>query len=209
MDFLANFVDFFLHLDHHLHAVIEQYGAWTYLILFLIIFCETGLVFTPILPGDSLLFVAGAVAGVGELHIGLLLGLLTAAAILGNTANYWMGFHLAPRLMRFIKPEHLNRTQKFYDKHGAKTIIITRFLPIIRTIAPFLAGIGKMRYGRFLTYNVAGGVLWVSLFTLAGYFFGELPVVKRNFTLVVFLIIVLSLIPAVVEFIKHRKGARR
>ena len=203
-------VNFFLHLDHHMNEVLKTYGTWTYLIMFVIVFCETGLVFTPFLPGDSLLFVLGTFAALGSLKISWVWFLLSAAAILGNMTNYAIGQFLAPKIfrqekIRFLNADYLKRTEKFYKKYGAKTIIITRFLPILRTIAPFLAGVGSMPYLRFAIYNIIGGVLWVTGFTFGGYFFGNLPAVKRNFSLVVLLIIVISIIPAVVEFLRHRK----
>lgn len=212
MAWISHTIDFLLHLDRHLHAIVQEYGAWTYLILFIIIFCETGLVFTPFLPGDSLLFVAGALTAIGSLSIGLILIVLTFAAILGDTVNYWMGNILAKKIFRheripFLKQKYLVQTQKFYEKYGGKTIIIARFVPIIRTFAPFLAGAGKMSYARFLSYNVIGAVLWILLFTLGGYFFGNLPIVKRNFTVFIFIIIILSCVPAVLEYWKHKESA--
>jgi len=208
MDLISNLFDLFLHLDEHLSAVIQTYGTWTYLILFLIIFMETGLVVTPFLPGDSLLFAAGTFAGMGALNIYVLLILLSAAAILGDTVNYWIGHYIGPRAfsgeVRFLKKEYLDRTHEFYERHGGKTIIIARFIPIIRTFAPFVAGIGAMSYGRFITYNVIGGVAWVTGFTLAGYFFGQVPFVQENFTYVVVAIILISVMPAVIEVIRSR-----
>ncbi|HLF17771.1 MAG TPA: DedA family protein [Candidatus Omnitrophota bacterium] len=210
MDFLYHCVDFLVHLDHHVSEIVVDYGAWAYLILFLIVFCETGFVVTPFLPGDSLLFVAGTIAAQGALNIEWLILLLITAAILGDSVNYWIGHLLAPRVfrheeIRFVKKEYLRRTEKFYEKYGGKTIIIARFVPIIRTFAPFLAGVGSMRYGRFILYNVVGGVLWVVLFSLAGFYFGNIPFVKKNFSLVILVIIVISVIPAVVEYLKSRK----
>ena len=201
--------DIFMHLDRHLGAVIQDYGIWTYLILFLIIFCETGLVVTPILPGDSLLFAAGAFAAIGALDVLWLFGLLTVAAVAGDTLNYWMGHYLGPKVfhkkdVRFLNREYLDRTHRFYEKHGGKTIIIARFMPIIRTFAPFVAGIGKMTYMRFIGYNVSGGILWIASFVFGGYFFGNIPMVKRNFTLVIVAIIVLSVMPGIIEFLRHR-----
>ncbi len=189
---------------------VNQYGPWTYLILFVIIFCETGLVFTPVLPGDSLLFVVGTLAANSTLNLSWLIFLLAAAAILGDTVNYWVGHVLSPKLfrnekIRFIKREHLERTERFYEKYGGKTIIIARFVPIIRTFAPFLAGVGTMKYGRFLSYNVIGGILWVNVGTLSGYFFGNLPFVKKNFSLVVLAIVFISLLPAVWEYFKAQR----
>ena len=208
MDLLINFVDLFLHLDKHLSVVIENFGMWTYLLLFLVIFVETGLVIMPFLPGDSLLFAAGAFAGLGSLNVVALLLLLSLAAILGDTVNYWIGHYIGPKVFsqnsRFIKREHLERTQQFYEKHGGKTIVLARFVPIIRTFAPFVAGVGKMTYKHFITYNVVGGLAWVCLFTLVGFFFGNLQVVKDNFTLVIMAIIAISLLPALFEFLKTR-----
>ncbi len=213
MEFLASAVDLFLHLDHHLNTIIAHYGVWTYLLVFLIIFCETGLVITPFLPGDSLLFALGALAAGGPLKIGWLLLLLGTAAISGNILNYAIGRLLAPKIfrkenIRFIKMEYLERTHQFYLKHGGKAIIISRFLPILRTFAPFLAGVGLMPYGRFLIYNFVGGAAWVTTFILGGYFFGNLPFVKKNFSAVVLAIIIISLLPAVIEFLRHRRAAK-
>jgi membrane-associated protein len=213
MELLQQFIDILLHLDKHLAAIIQQYGIWTYLILFLIIFCETGLVVTPILPGDSLLFATGAFAATGALDLTTVLLLLTVAAIAGDTLNYWIGAYIGPKAFhyedaRFFKKKYLVRTHEFYEKHGGKTIIIARFMPIIRTFAPFVAGIGKMTYGKFLSYNVFGGILWIGLFVLGGYFFGNIPIVKKNFTLVILAIIILSILPGVIEFIRHRKKSK-
>lgn len=210
MEFLHQFVDLLLHLDKHLSAIIGQYGGWTYLILFLIIFCETGLVVTPFLPGDSLLFAAGTFAALGALHLMPLMLLLMFAAIAGDTLNYWIGYYVGPRIfskekVRFLNKEHLHRTHEFYEKYGGKTIIIARFMPIVRTFAPFVAGIGRMTYARFFSYNVFGGILWIALFLLGGYYFGNIPVVKRNFSLVIFAIIILSILPAIIEIIRNRK----
>jgi membrane-associated protein len=210
MEFLKSVVDFVLHLDTHLNAIIQSYGFWTHLILFAVVFCETGLVVTPFLPGDSLLFAAGTFAASGSLKIGWLFLLLAAAAVLGDTVNYWIGKIIGPKVFqkensRIFKKAYLDRTHQFYEKYGAETIIIARFVPIVRTFAPFVAGIGKMTYGKFLSYNVIGGVLWVALFTFGGYFFGNLPFVKKNFSLVIFAIIFISLLPMVYEFLKHRK----
>lgn len=210
---LVHAFNILLHLDKYLGAVIQDYGAWTYLILFLIIFCETGLVVTPILPGDSLLFAIGTFCGLGYLDLYLTLGLLSAAAILGDTVNYGVGKYIGPRVFhyensRIFKKEYLQKTHAFYEKYGGKTIIIARFVPIVRTFAPFVAGVGAMTYGKFLAYNVAGGLLWVFLVTLAGYFFGNIPVVKSNFTLVILVIIFLSVLPGLVEYIRHRRAAK-
>lgn len=209
MELLSQFVDLFLHLDRHLAALVANYGTWVYAILFLIVFCETGLVVMPLLPGDSLLFVAGTLAGAGHLDPVLLGLLLMVAAILGDTVNYAIGRHVGPAVFRneqarFFKREYLLRTQAFYEKHGGKTIIIARFIPIIRTFAPFVAGVGTMAYRRFLSFNVVGGIAWVVLFVGAGYFFGDLPVVKQNLTLFIFAIIVLSILPGVIEYLRHR-----
>jgi len=208
MDLLLTFIDLFIHLDEHLNTVILTYGTWTYMLLFLIIFMETGLVVTPFLPGDSLLFAAGTFAGLGSLNVFLLFGLLGGAAILGDTVNYWIGHYIGPRAfsgnIRFLKKEYLTRTHEFYEKHGGKTIILARFIPIIRTFAPFVAGIGEMTYGRFISYNIIGGVAWVAIFTFGGYFFGNLTFVQNNFTFVVLAIILISVMPAVIEFIKER-----
>ena len=210
MELLHQFVDLILHLDTHLNSIIQEYGTLTYFILFLIIFCETGLVVTPFLPGDSLLFAAGTFAASGSLHVTWLILLLAAAAIAGDTVNYWIGAYVGPKIfhrenVRFLNKEHLKRTHDFYEKYGGKTIIIARFMPIIRTFAPFVAGIGKMSYARFISYNVLGGIFWIVSFILGGYFFGNIPVVKRNFTIVIFAIIIISILPAVIEFFRHRK----
>ncbi len=214
MEFLHWFVDFLLHLDRHLAEVIQQYGVWTYALLFLIVFLETGLVVAPILPGDSLLFAAGAFAGLGALEVWPLFFLLVVAAILGDTVNYAIGHYLGPKVFhyeksRFFNPDHLKKTHAFYEKYGGKTIIIARFIPIVRTFAPFVAGIGAMNYRRFLAYNVVGGFLWVTVCLFAGYFFGNLQFVKKNFSLVILAIIVISVLPAVIEYLRHRALARR
>ena len=209
MEALQYLIDVFLHLDTHLAEIIDQYGALTYLILFAIIFCETGLVFTPFLPGDSLLFAAGALAARGAMQVTWVFLLLAAAAILGDTVNYWIGKYLGKRIVggkrRLVKQEHLDRTHAFFEKYGGKTIIIARFVPIIRTFAPFVAGIGTMTYRRFLAYNVVGGLLWVFVCLGAGYFFGNLPWVKERFSLVILAIIVISVIPAVVSYLSARR----
>jgi membrane-associated protein len=209
MDFILYLIDLFLHLDKHLAEIISTYGTWTYLLLFIIIFMETGLVVTPFLPGDSLLFAAGSFAELGDLNLALLIFLLSAAAILGDTVNYWVGHYIGPRAfsgeIRFLKKEYLERTHAFYEKHGGKTIILARFIPIIRTFAPFVAGIGAMTYGRFIAYNVFGGLIWVFLFTIAGYLFGSLPVVQDNFSLVIIAIILISVMPGVIEFLRERQ----
>ncbi len=210
MDVIKNLIDIFLHLDQHLSRVIAEYGTWTHLILFLIVFCETGLVVTPFLPGDSLLFAAGTFAALGALDVWLVIVLLITAAIIGDTVNYWVGAFIGPRAFRgdvkFLRKEYLDRTHAFYEKHGGKTIILARFVPIIRTFAPFVAGVGAMSYPRFLTYNVVGAVLWVGLFVLGGYFFGNIPTVRDNFTLVILAIIALSVLPIVVEAVRARRS---
>ena len=210
MELLKDFIEIFLHLDTHLSAVIQAYGGWTYLILLLIIFCETGLVVTPILPGDSLLVAIGSFAALGALELEYLLVGLTIAAILGDSVNYAIGHYMGPKVFtkkdsRIFRKEYLDKTHRFYEKYGAKTIIFARFVPIVRTIAPFVAGIGAMSYGKFLTYNIVGGVAWIFLFVLGGYFFGGLPIVKQNFTLVILAIIALSIMPGVIEFIRARR----
>jgi membrane-associated protein len=213
MEALTQLIDIFLNLDKHLEAIVGQYGGLTYLVLFLIIFCETGLVVTPFLPGDSLLFAAGAIASLGSLSLWWLLFLLMVAAILGDTVNYWVGHFLGRRLLnakrfKVIRPEHLEYTHEFFEKYGGKTIIIARFVPIVRTLAPFVAGLGSMTYGRFMSYNVIGGVAWVVICTVAGYLFGQLPFVKEHFELVVLAIIALSLVPAIWEMYNARKRRR-
>jgi membrane-associated protein len=213
MELVYYFVDFFLHLDRHLAEVIAQYGVWTYALLFLIVFLETGLVVTPFLPGDSLLFAAGAFCALGALDLWPLFFLLVAAAILGDTVNYAIGHYLGPKVFhyeksRFFNPDHLRKTHAFYEKYGGKTIIIARFVPIVRTFAPFVAGIGAMNYRKFLAYNVVGAFLWVVICLFAGYFFGNLPFVKKNFSLVILAIIIISILPAVVEYLRHRAEAK-
>jgi membrane-associated protein len=209
MDWIHKLVELFLHLDKHLNAVIQDYGVWTYAILFLIIFCETGLVVTPILPGDSLLFAAGALSATGPLSPVWLVVLLAGAAILGDTVNYWIGHFfgakLAGKYPRVIKPEYLAKTHAFYEKYGGETIILCRFVPIVRTFAPFVAGIGSMTYGRFILYNIMGGVIWVVLFILGGFWFGRLEFVQKNFGFVELVIIILSVMPMVIEFLRARK----
>jgi membrane-associated protein len=211
MDLIKFAIDLFLHLDKHLTTAISFFGIWTYLVLFFVIFMETGFVVTPFLPGDSLLFAAGAIAAAAghELNIILLWLLLFVAAVLGDTVNYWIGHYVGPRAfsggIRFLKKEYLDRTQAFYDKHGGKTILLARFIPIIRTFAPFVAGIGKMRYGYFITYNIVGGFLWTTIMTFAGYFFGNLTIVRENFSLVVLAIIFISILPGIIEYLRGRK----
>lgn len=202
-------IDFVIHLDKYLSMIINWAGVWTYAVLFVVIFIETGLVVTPFLPGDSLLFAAGTFAALGDLNPFLMWFLLSGAAILGDTANYWIGHFVGEKAFtsqsRLIKKEYLERTHAFYEKHGGKTIFLARFIPIIRTFAPFVAGIGRMRYGYFISYNVFGGLIWPGLFIFAGYFFGNVPIVKENFSLVIIAIIVISVIPAVVEALRGRK----
>jgi membrane-associated protein len=206
---LETLIDLFLHLDRHLAEMVVQYGAAIYALLFAIIFLETGIVVTPFLPGDSLLFACGALAATGALDLPLLLVLLPLAAILGDTANYHIGKYIGPKAFtsrsRWLKREHLDRTHAFYEKHGGKTIVLARFVPIVRTFAPFVAGIGLMSYPRFLAYNVFGGLLWVGLCLGAGYAFGNIPVVKSNFSIVVLGIVAISLLPIAIEYWKHRK----
>jgi membrane-associated protein len=210
MDLLRSVIDLFLHLDQHLSRVIADYGVWTHLILFVIVFAETGLVVTPFLPGDSLLFAAGTFAALGSLDLWLVVVLLVAAAILGDTVNYWVGAWVGPRAfsgnIRFLRKDYLDRTHAFYEKHGGKTVILARFVPIIRTFAPFVAGVGAMSYPKFITYNVVGAVLWVGLFVPAGYFFGNIPAVRKNFTLVILAIIALSVLPIALEAIRSRRS---
>ncbi len=212
MDLIAYFIDIFIHLDKHLSAVIQNYGTLTYLILFLIIFCETGLVVTPFLPGDSLLFAAGTFAAIGAFNVVSLFALLATAAMLGNTTNYWIGYFIGPKIfhkenVRFLNKKHLERTHHFYEKYGGKTIIIARFVPIVRTFAPFVAGIGRMTYARFISYDIFGGTGWVGACVFAGYFFGNIPIVKQNFSFVILAIILVSIMPGIVEFIRHRYRA--
>ncbi len=209
MELITNLIQFFIHFDDNLNLIILNYGIWTYLILFLIIFCETGLVVTPFFPGDSMLFVVGAFAASGSLEIGWLFVILSIAAVAGDTANYRIGNFLSSSVLNkrdllFIKKEHIERTHRFYDQYGGKTIIIARFVPIIRTYAPFLAGVGNMNYWHFASYNILGGISWIAVFIFGGYYFGNLPVIRQNFSLFIFAIIVISLLPTVVEFLRHR-----
>jgi membrane-associated protein len=211
--FIRQLLDFVLHFDRHLDAIVGTYGTWTYALLFLIIFCETGLVVTPFLPGDSLLFATGAIAARGLLSVPVLCGLLIVAAVAGDAANYWIGRAAASgvlhsRYRRFVRQEHLDRTHAFYERHGAKTIVLARFVPIVRTFAPFVAGFGAMSYGRFTMYNVAGGVAWILIFVVGGYFFGNLPFVKANFSLVVAAVIIASFLPMLVAVWQERRRAR-
>ena len=209
MEFAQTLINLFLHLDKNLTSIIAQFGALTYIILFLIIFCETGLVVTPFLPGDSLLFVAGSLAAFGSLDILVLFITLALAAIIGDSVNYWIGSMLGRRVFkeksRFFKMEYLIKTEKFYEKHGGKTIILARFMPIIRTFAPFVAGIGKMNYKWFISFNVFGGIFWVGLFLFGGYFFGNIPIIKENFEVSIFVIIFVSILPGIIEYIKHKR----
>lgn len=213
MNIIVYLIDLFLHMDKYLGQIIQNYGVWTFLLLFFVIFMETGFVITPFLPGDSLIFAAGAFAGLGYLHVGVLFIVLAAAAIAGDTANYWIGHLIGPRAfsgnIRFLKKEYLDRTHAFYEKHGGKTIIIARFIPIIRTFAPFVAGVGAMTYPKFIAYNVIGGLAWVALFTFVGFFFGNLPVVQQNFTFVILAIIFISVLPVIIEFIRGRLSAKK
>jgi membrane-associated protein len=208
VDLVKWFIDFVLHMDKHLPQIVNDIGIWVYLVLFVIIFIETGVVIMPFLPGDSLLFAAGAVAATTSMNIWILYVLLAVAAILGDTVNYWIGHYIGPKVFtqnsRWLKREYLERTHAFYQKHGGKTILLARFIPIIRTFAPFVAGIGSMSYGYFISYNVVGGLVWTGLFLGAGYFFGNLEFVKENFSLVILAIIVISVLPAVFEFLKER-----
>lgn len=210
---MSDFLDFFLHLDDKLFSIIQDYGTTTYVILFLIIFVETGLVIWPFLPGDSLLFAAGAFAGAGLLNIALIIILLFIAAFLGDTVNYLIGKKLGLRILQkklksgkqLVKQEYINKTHEFYDKHGPKTIILARFVPIVRTFAPFVAGIGEMNYSKFISYNIIGGAIWVTGLSLLGYFFGNIPIVKENFEIVILGIIFVSILPIIIEFIRHRR----
>jgi membrane-associated protein len=209
MELIKEFIDIFLHLDKHLDFVIRNYGLWTYVIFFLIIFLETGLVVTPFLPGDSLLFAAGTFAALGSLDVKWLVILLSIAAIAGDTFNYWIGYIVGPKVFSkekspLFNKEYLHRTHQFYERYGGKTIILARFIPIIRTFAPFVAGIGSMTYGRFITYNIVGGIAWTVIFVLGGYFFGNIPFVKQNFSIVIITIIFLSILPGIIELFRHR-----
>ena len=210
MEQIKFLIDLFLHLDEYMSSIISQYGTWTYGILFVVIFVETGLVVMPFLPGDSLLFAAGTFAALGSLNIWFLIGLMIVAAVLGDAVNYTIGHYLGDRAynIKWIKREHLDKTHAFFEKHGGKAIFLARFVPIVRTFAPFVAGIGKMTYGYFATYNIVGGVTWVLTFTLLGYFFGNLEFVKRNFEFVIIAIILISVVPMFVEWWKARREGK-
>ncbi len=214
MEYITAFIDIILHLDRHLQALIQTYDVWIYLILFLIIYCETGLVIMPFLPGDSLLFVAGALAATGAMYVHGLFVLLVAASFLGDNTNYWIGRYVGPRIFSrekswLFNPAHIRRTQEFYDRHGGKTVTIARFVPIVRTFAPFVAGIGKMVYSKFLFYCFAGAILWIGSLLYAGYYFGNIPWVKQNLSLVIIGIIILSIMPGIIEFAKARMRKKR
>jgi len=213
VEIINTVLDFILHIDQHLNQIILDYGTWTYGILFGIIFMETGFVVTPFLPGDSLLFAGGTFAGMGSLDVWILWLICFIAAILGDTANYWIGKAVGPRAfeqdIRFLKKEYLEKTQRFYDKHGGKTIVLARFVPIVRTFAPFVAGVGTMNYSRFIGYNVIGGFLWTGIFVWLGYFFGNIPFVQRNFELVIVVIILISVVPMGIEFARSRIGKEK
>src|SRR5688572_11973236 len=213
MDLLKRALDMVLHLDRYLGDIVKDWGPWIYALLFLIVFCETGLVVTPILPGDSLLFAVGALCGAGLMNLAIILVSLTVAAILGDTVNYMIGHYLGPKAFsgkyKLLNPKHLEKTHDFYERYGGKTIIIARFVPIVRTFAPFVAGACTMTYGRFMSYNVVGGIVWVFSITLLGYLFGNLKIVKDNFALVVIAIIVISILPAVYEFLRERAKRRK
>ena len=211
---ISTIIDFILHIDQHLAALSAEYGVWIYAILFLIIFCETGLVVTPFLPGDSLLFAAGGIAALGEMNIHLMVALLLVAAILGDAVNFAIGKYFGARLFanpdsKIFRRAYLDKTHAFYEKHGGKTIIIARFVPIVRTFAPFVAGMGNMHYGRFIRYNIIGAILWVVLFSYAGYFFANIPLVKNNLALVLAAIILISVLPGVIEVVRARREAKR
>lgn len=213
VDWVRLFIDWVLHLDTHLADLIVLFGPLTYLILFLIVFCETGIVAAPFLPGDSLLFAAGVLASADMMNIWILYIVFLSASILGDTVNYWIGHYVGPKIFHghhpLVNKEYLNKAHAFYEKHGGKTIILARFVPIIRTFAPFVAGIAKMDYFKFLLYNVVGGVVWVTIFLFAGYFFGNIPFVKEHFSLVIVLVIVISLIPVVIEIVKHKLANKK
>ena len=209
MDILSTFLDLILHLDRHLIEIISLHGAWVYAVLFLVIFCETGLVVTPFLPGDSLLFVSGAIAATGAMSPELLVVLLVSASFLGDNTNYWVGRLAGPRIFRsktsrLLNRDYLDKTHRFYEKHGGKAIILARFFPIIRTFAPFVAGMGSMDYRRFLAFSIGGSLAWVGFFVLGGYFFGNIPFIKQNLTLVMLGIIFVSILPGIIGYLRHR-----
>lgn len=214
MDIIIYLIDFFIHLDRYLPLIIQSFGIWAYVIVFLVVFCETGLVVTPVLPGDSLLFALGAIAAQGALNIEVLFILLCVAAIAGDTVNYAIGHYIGPKVFhyedgRFFKKEYLLKTHRFYEKHGGKTIVIARFMPIIRTFAPFVAGVGAMSYSKFILFNISGGIAWVCLFLLGGYFFGNIPSVKSNFTIVIIAIVIISVLPGVFEYWRQRRNTSK
>jgi membrane-associated protein len=209
MELISFLIDLILHLDEYLDMIIQWFGIWTYLILFVVIFIETGLVVTPFLPGDSLLFAAGTFAALGSLNVIWLFIALAIAAVLGDTVNYWIGHYIGPRVFseksRFLKKEYLDRTHEFYEKHGGKTIFLARFIPIIRTFAPFVAGVGRMTYWHFISYNIFGGIVWTALFIFGGYYFGNIPFIRNNFSIVIIAIILISILPAVVEYFRGKQ----
>jgi membrane-associated protein len=214
MDIILYFIDFFIHLDQYLPVIVEGFGVWIFVIVFIVIFCETGLVVTPVLPGDSLLFALGALAALGALHIEALLILLCIAAIAGDSVNYAIGHYIGPKVFsyedsRFFKKKYLLKTHEFYEKHGGKTIIIARFMPFIRTFAPFVAGVGAMNYSKFILFNITGGIAWIGIFLLGGYFFGNIPIVKSNFTVVIMVIIIISVMPGFIAYARQKFIARR
>jgi len=214
MDLIKQLIEMVLHLDKHLGELVNYFGLWTYFVLFLIIFCETGLVVTPFLPGDSLLFAIGALSASNQFNIVAIVIVLTIAAIIGDTVNYHIGKYIGPKVfhkdnVRFLNKKHLIKTHEFYERHGGKTIIIARFMPIIRTFAPFVAGMGSMSYARFIVYNIVGGVMWVTLLVFAGYFFGNIPIVKKNFTLVIMAIIFISILPGFIAYWNEKMSARK
>jgi len=214
MDLIKQLIEMVLHLDKHLGELVNYFGLWTYFILFIIIFCETGLVITPFLPGDSLLFAIGALSASNQFNVVAIAIVLTIAAIIGDTVNYHIGKYIGPKVfhkdnVRFLNKKHLIKTHEFYERHGGKTIIIARFMPIIRTFAPFVAGMGSMSYARFIVYNIVGGVLWVMLLVFAGYFFGNIPIVKKNFTLVIMAIIFISILPGIIAYWNERMSSKK
>ncbi len=214
MEFLKEAIEFVIHIDVHLQSLCTTYGVWVYAILFVIVFCETGLVVTPFLPGDSLLFAIGSLVALGALEARVAAPLLVAAALSGDNVNYWVGRYIGPRVFqkeksRFLNKEYLDRTHTFYNKHGRKTVVIARFLPIIRTFAPFVAGIGRMKYRVFLTFSILGAILWVSLFVAGGYYFGNIPAIKNNFSIVILALVLIPGLPALIEFLRIRFGKKR